>query len=399
MRDIAPAMPRRCRNQHWNIMSSAAETGARDRSEGRSGILPAHEIQTLIDTGALAASEPFVDGQIQPASLDLRLGRTAYRVRASFLPGPELSVTKRLEGLALHEFDLTAGAVLETGCVYIVPLLEELALDADTAAAANPKSSTGRLDVFTRVIADSAREFDQIERGYRGPLYAEISPRTFSVLVRTGSRLSQIRFRRGEPTHSDDLIRELHAREPLISSGEPNVDNGIALTVDLMGEGSRGPIGFRAKRHSGLVDVDKPGSCDVLDYWEPLWQRGELVLDPDQFYILASKEAVRVPPTHAAEMVPYNPLVGEFRVHYAGFFDPGFGHATGDGEGSRAVLEVRSHEVPFILEDGQIIGRLVYETLTETPEEVYGAGIGSNYQRQGLKLSKHFRAFDPKQWG
>ena len=379
-------------------MSSAAETGARDRSEGRSGILPAHEIQTLIDTGALAASEPLVDGQIQPASLDLRLGRTAYRVRASFLPGPELSVTKRLEGLALHEFDLTAGAVLETGCVYIVPLLEELALDADTAAAANPKSSTGRLDVFTRVIADSAREFDQIERGYRGPLYAEISPRTFSVLVRTGSRLSQIRFRRGEPTHSDDLIRELHAREPLISSGEPNVDNGIALTVDLMGEGSRGPIGFRAKRHSGLVDVDKPGSCDVLDYWEPLWQRGELVLDPDQFYILASKEAVRVPPTHAAEMVPYNPLVGEFRVHYAGFFDPGFGHATGDGEGSRAVLEVRSHEVPFILEDGQIIGRLVYETLTETPEEVYGAGIGSNYQRQGLKLSKHFRAFDPKQW-
>jgi len=380
-------------------MSSAAETGARDRSEGRSGILPAHEIQALIDTGALAASEPFVAGQIQPASLDLRLGRTAYRVRASFLPGPELSVTERLERLALHEFDLTAGAVLETGCVYIVPLLEELSLDADTAAAANPKSSTGRLDVFTRVIADSAREFDQIERGYRGPLYAEISPRTFSVLVRTGSRLSQIRFRRGEPTHSDDLIRELHALEPLISSGEPNVDNGIALTVDLMGEGSRGPIGFRAKRHSGLVDVDKPGSCDVLDYWEPLWQRGELVLDPDQFYILASKEAVRVPPTHAAEMVPYNPLVGEFRVHYAGFFDPGFGHATGDGEGSRAVLEVRSHEVPFILEDGQIIGRLVYETLTETPEEVYGAGIGSNYQRQGLKLSKHFRAFDPKQWG
>ena len=379
-------------------MSSVVETGAADRPQGRSGILPAHEIQALIDRGALQASEPFVEGQIQPASLDLRLGRTAYRVRASFLPGPELSVSKRLEGLALHEFDLSAGAVLETGCVYIVPLLEELALDEDTAAAANPKSSTGRLDVFTRVITDAAREFDQIERGYRGPLYAEISPRTFSVLVRTGTRLSQIRFRRGEPTHSDDLIRELHSREPLISSGDPNVDNGIALTVDLSGQTSKGPIGFRAKRHSGLIDVDQPGSCDVLDYWEPLWHRGELVLDPDQFYILASKEAVRVPPTHAAEMVPYNPLVGEFRVHYAGFFDPGFGHATGDGEGSRAVLEVRSHEVPFILEDGQIIGRLVYETLTETPDEVYGAGIGSNYQRQGLKLSKHFKAFDPKQW-
>ncbi|MGI9416008.1 MAG: 2'-deoxycytidine 5'-triphosphate deaminase [Hyphomicrobiales bacterium] len=380
-------------------MSSAAETGAVDGPEGRSGILPAHEIQALIDARALTAGEPFIDGQIQPASLDLRLGRVAYRVRASFLPGSGFSVTRRLEGLALHEIDLTAGAVLETGCVYIVPLLEELALDENIAAAANPKSSTGRLDVFTRVIADGAREFDKIERGYKGPLYAEISPRTFSVLVRTGSRLSQIRFRRGEPTHSDDLIRDLHAREPLISSGEPNIDNGIALTVDLLGEGSKGPIGFRAKRHSGLVDVDRPASCDVLDYWEPLWRRGELVLDPDQFYILASKEAVRVPPSHAAEMVPYNPLVGEFRVHYAGFFDPGFGHATGDGEGSRAVLEVRSHEVPFILEDGQIIGRLVYERLTETPEEVYGAGIGSNYQRQGLKLSKHFRPFDPKQWG
>lgn len=379
-------------------MSSGVETGATDRPQGRSGILPAHEIQGLIDRGALQASEAFVEGQIQPASLDLRLGRKAYRVRASFLPGPELSVSKRLEGLVLHEFDLSDGAVLETGCVYIVPLLEELALDDDTAAAANPKSSTGRLDVFTRVIADGAREFDQIERGYRGPLYAEISPRTFSILVRTGTRLSQIRFRRGEPTHSDDLIRDLHAREPLISSGEPNIDNGIALTVDLTGVASEGPIGFRAKRHSGLIDVDKPGSCDVLDYWEPLWHRGELVLDPDQFYILASKEAVHVPPTHAAEMVPYNPLVGEFRVHYAGFFDPGFGHATGDGEGSRAVLEVRSHEVPFILEDGQIIGRLVYESLTETPDEVYGAGIGSNYQRQGLKLSKHFKALDSKQW-
>ena len=191
-------------------MSSGVETGATDRPQGRSGILPAHEIQGLIDGGALKASETFVEGQIQPASLDLRLGRKAYRVRASFLPGPELSVSKRLEGFALHAFDLSEGAVLETGCVYIVPLLEVLALDDDTAAAANPKSSTGRLDVFTRVIADGAREFDQIERGYRGPLYAEISPRTFSVLVRTGTRLSQIRFRRGEPTHSDDLIRDLH---------------------------------------------------------------------------------------------------------------------------------------------------------------------------------------------
>jgi len=362
------------------------------------GVLPSQAIRAMIETGEIAADVAFVDEQVQPASLDLRLGRRAWRVRASFLARRGQTVAERLERFAMHEIDLAPGAVLETGCVYVVEIEERLNLPADVSVAANAKSSTGRLDLFTRLIVDGTPEFDRTDPGYAGPLHAEISPRTFSCLVRPGARLNQIRFRRGEPTHSDDLIRELHAREPLISSGEPNVDNGIALTVDLLGQTSKGPIGFRAKRHSGLIDVDKPGSCDVLDYWEPLWHRGELFLDPDQFYILASKEAVRVPPTHAAEMVPYNPLVGEFRVHYAGFFDPGFGHATGDGEGSRAVLAVRRHEVPFILEDGQIIGRLVYETLTETPEEVYGAGIGSNYQRQGLKLSKHFKAFDPKQW-
>ncbi len=360
----------------------------------RDGILPAHDIHAMIKRSAIAAPLEFAPDQVQPASLDLRLGTVAYRVRASFLPGPQQTMSERLRNLSLHEIDLANGAVLETGCVYIVPLLEALQLDDGLSAAANPKSSTGRLDVFTRVIADGAHEFDTIPAGYAGQLFAEISPRTFSVLVRTGSRLSQIRFRRGEPTHSDDLIRALHAREPLVSSGAPNIDNGIALSVDLTG-GADQPVGFRAKRHSGLIDVDRKGACDVLDFWEPIWKRGELVLDPDQFYILASKEAVRVPPTYAAEMVPFNPLVGEFRVHYAGFFDPGFGHASGNGEGSRAVLEVRSHEVPFILEDGQIIGRLVYEHLTETPDEVYGGGIGSNYQSQGLKLSKHFRPFDP----
>ncbi len=379
-------------------MAMAAEQTPQDNPSMRAGILPAHEISALIEHGAISAWPEVTPEQIQPASLDLRLGRVAYRVRASFLPGADIAVSDRLHNLALHEIDITNGAVLETGCVYIVPLLEELALDDNIAAAANPKSSTGRLDVFTRVITNGAREFDQIERGYKGPLFAEISPRTFSVLVRTGTRLSQIRFRRGEPTHSDDLIRELHAREPLISSGAPNIDNGIALTVDLRGDGSKRPVGFRAKRHSGLIDVDKPGAYSVIDFWEPLWCGGDLVLDPDQFYILASKEAVRVPPNYAAEMIPFNPLVGEFRVHYAGFFDPGFGHTTGGGEGSRAVLEVRSHEVPFIIEDGQIIGRLVYEQLTDTPQRVYGEGIGSNYQKQGLKLSKHFRDFDTADW-
>jgi dCTP deaminase len=283
--------------------------------------------------------------------------------------------------------------VLETGCVYIVPLLESLRLPSTISAAANPKSSTGRLDIFTRVIADQAQEFDKVPEGYHGPLFAEISPRTFPILVREGSRLSQIRFRSGHFQSHDAQIHALHEQEPLITSGPINIDGGLALSVDLRGMTGDGPVGFRAKRHSALVDVDKKDALEVLDYWEPIWQKESLILDPDQFYILASKEAVRVPPTHAAEMVPYNPLVGEFRVHYAGFFDPGFGHASGGGEGARAVLEVRSHEVPFILEDGQIIGRLVYEPLTEKPDKVYGQ-VGSNYQKQGLKLSKHFRTFD-----
>ena len=365
------------------------------KSSTPQGILPARLIGEYCATGHINPGRTLDDDQIQPASLDLRLGEWAYRVRASFLPGPKATVEQRLQSLVLHRINLSDGAVLETGCVYIVPLLESLKLPEGVSAAANPKSSTGRLDIFTRVIADYAQEFDKVPEAYEGPLYAEISPRTFSILARKGSRLSQIRFRAGASLASDDIIRALHANEGLISEGQVNIDNGLALTIDLSGTDKDNPVGFRAKRHSGLVDVDKKAGLEASDFWEPIWQRGSLVLDPDQFYILASKEAVRVPPTHAAEMVPFNPLVGEFRVHYAGFFDPGFGHSSGHGEGARAVLEVRSHEVPFILEDGQIIGRLVYEPLTEVPSQVYGQGIGSNYQRQGLKLSKHFRPYDP----
>jgi dCTP deaminase len=359
------------------------------------GILPAQAIRALISAGAIKLGEPLGERQLQPASLDLRLGATAYRVRASFLPGPSSTVAAKLDGLKLHAIDLDRpeGAVLETGCVYIVPLLESLALSDKVAASTNPKSSTGRLDVFTRVIADGVAAFDTVPRGYRGPLYAEICPLTFPVVARKGSTLSQIRFRVGNPVEDDAGLAALHAREMLVQGGSAIADiaGGVALTVDLGGDAS-GLIGYRAKRHTGLVDVDKPRSCAVADYWEPIRSptAGRLVLDPDQFYILASKEAVHVPPTHAAEMMPFNPLVGEFRVHYAGFMDPGFGHAAAGGAGARVVLEVRSHSVPFVLDDGQIIGRLVYERLTETPEKLYGSDLGSNYQAQGLKLSKHF---------
>lgn len=379
-------------------MSQAPKTAASEAGPlgvaAADGILPVQAIRVLISAGALKAAQPLDPGQIQPASVDLRLGPRAYRVRASFLPGPGGQVTSKLADLKLHEFDIENGAVLETGCVYVVPLLESLSLPQAIAASANPKSSTGRLDVFTRVIADGVSAFDLVPAGYRGPLYAEICPQTFPIVVRKGSKLTQLRFRHGDPRETDEGLQALHASQTLVSGAAARADihDGIALSVDLVGDAG-GLVGYRAKRHTGVVDVDAPGSCAIVDYWEPVKADAQrrLILDPDQFYILASKEAVHIPPTHAAEMMPFNPLVGEFRVHYAGFMDPGFGHSAAGGTGSRVVLEVRSHTVPFILEDGQIIGRLVYERMMEVPEMLYGRDLGSHYQAQGLKLSKHFR--------
>ncbi|WP_062016296.1 2'-deoxycytidine 5'-triphosphate deaminase [Aureimonas sp. AU4] len=357
------------------------------------GILPDREIARLHQSGAIASPRPLDPDQIQPASLDLRLGPKAYRVRASFLPGRGRTVAEKLERFSMHEIDLSTGAVLETGCVYVVPLLESLALPADLRAATNPKSSTGRLDIFTRVLTDGAPEFDKVAAGYRGPLFIEISPRTFPIVAREGSRLSQIRFRSGDAILSGDELAALHASERLTSAARPDISNmGIAVSIDLRGDES-GLVGYRGKRHTGVVDVDRRAAHDVLDYWEPIRRSGtgELVLDPDEFYILVSEEAVHVPPDYAAEMTPFDPLVGEFRVHYAGFFDPGFGHGRAGGTGSRAVLEVRSHDVPFILEHGQTVGRLVYEPMSARPDRLYGLDLASNYQAQGLKLSKHFR--------
>ncbi len=360
----------------------------------KSGILADGAINKLYGDGKLLAARELDGDQIQPASLDLRLGTKAYRIRASFLPGRGNKVTTKLDRFKLHELDLREGAILETGCVYLVPLLESLALPQDIEASANPKSSTGRLDIFTRVIVDGSQAFDRIPAGYNGPLYLEISPSTFPVVVRTGSRLSQIRFRKGSSVLDDDALLALHKAETLVATSEPNIHNGgIGLSIDLTGD-ENGLVGYRGKRHTGLIDVDKKAAHVVLDFWEPIHNRGsgDLVLDPDEFYILVSQEAVHVPPKYAAEMVPFDPLVGEFRVHYAGFFDPGFGHVHAGGSGARGVLEVRSHEVPFILEHGQLVGRLIYEHMMERPDQLYGTDLGSNYQAQGLKLSKHFKS-------
>jgi len=369
-------------------MSEILEEGGYGRFS--TGILPSHVLKKLIaGKREIAADEPFTDAQIQPASIDLRLGPVAYRVRASFLTGKSATVEEKLAQVFMHEIDLTQGAVLEAGCVYIVKLLERAEFSARIAGSANPKSSTGRIDVFTRLITDHGEAFDRVDAGYHGPLYAEISPQTFPILVRKGSRLNQLRIRHGSPQFSDTQLRRLHAEQPLVDC-EPDIDNGLGFSIDLKGSGR---IGWRAKRHTGLIDVDRPDILSPYDYWDSVEANsgGHLVLDPDEFYILASRERIAIPLDHAAEMVPFNPLVGEFRVHYAGFFDPGFGHAPGQPPSARAVLEVRSREVPFILEHGQIVGRLVFERLTDPPPEAYGDGLGSHYQRQGLKLSKHFR--------
>ena len=371
--------------------AEAKVTQETQTSLGAPGVLPVQQLKELIKSGALAAQGPITNAQLQPASIDLRLGTKAYRIRASFLPGPRRTVEDRLKDVVMHEIDLTNGAVLETGCVYLVPLMERTALPKTVSGLANPKSSTGRIDVFTRLITDRASSFDQVEAGYEGPLYAEISPKTFSVLVRAGSRLNQLRLRGQNAVLNDRELLALHEKVGLVD-GPVDIDMGIAVSVDLNGEPDTGFVGYRAKRHAGVIDVDKPGAYEASEFWEPIKARKDatLILDPDEFYILASREAVHVPPDYAAEMVPFNPLVGEFRVHYAGFFDPGFGHSAAGGSGSRAVLEVRSHDVPFIIEDGQVVGRLVYEPVTERPDFVYGTDIGSHYQRQGLKLSKHF---------
>ncbi len=354
------------------------------------GVLASQTIAAMIDRGEISASEPIPEPQIQPASLDLRLGPRAWRVRASFLPGKGRSVAERLAEFAMHEIDLTPGAVLEKGCVYVVPLMESLALPASVNAVANAKSSTGRLDLFTRLITDNGTEFDRIDAGYRGPLYAEISPRSFSVLARPGARLNQIRFRDGQAVLSDPELRALHEAEGLVN-GPATIDGGLGFSVDL-DRPEDALIGYRAKPHTGLIDLDKLAHYPVADFWEPVTASGgHIILDPGAFYILVSREAVHVPPDYAAEMAPYLAMVGEFRVHYAGFFDPGFGHAAAGGSGSRGVLEVRCHEAPFALEHGQVVGRLVYERMQARPEKLYGADLGSNYQGQGLKLSKHFK--------
>ena len=368
------------------------------------GLLPREKIELMARRKMIQAEVEIESEQFQPASLDLRLGARAYRVRASFLPGQDHGVEERLRALQGDDEAISLdgnGAVLERRCVYVIPLIEHLNLPDSISAVANPKSSTGRLDIFTRLITDKSDVFDRVKRGYDGRLYAEVSPRSFSVRVRKGSKLNQIRFRRlnsqqlGRTSFGieEKELRERHKGMLLVEPGLELRRNGLVLRVGLSAEPVDGVIGYRAQKHADSLDVDRVGAYHMADYWEPIRARPDkrLILDPDEFYILASRERLQIPPDLAAEMVPSDAAMGAFRVHYAGFFDPGFGASRDNLPGARAVLEVRSYEVPFFLEDGQMIGRLVYEKMAEPPQLLYGANAVSNYQGQGLKLSKHFR--------
>ncbi|MBV8893390.1 MAG: 2'-deoxycytidine 5'-triphosphate deaminase [Acidobacteria bacterium] len=362
------------------------------------GLLPSQLIRRLIEQSRISASPAIVEEQIQPASLDLRLGEIAHRVQASFLPGQLSTVEDRIRDLRMMRVDLTRAAILEKGCVYIVPLVESLELPADISARANPKSTTGRLDIFTRLITDYGAEFESVSSGYKGKLYAEIVPRTFTVAVRAGMRLNQLRFVRGKPVASDRAISALDEEKKLVYLDEHSpikaqVDRGLMVSVNLEAGEPSEVIAYRAKRNSPAIELDKIDYYSPDDFWDIRQQpkNKTLILDPGDFYILASKERVRVPPEYAAEMIPIDPSVGEFRIHYAGFFDPGFGYGVSDIKGTRAVLEVRAHEVPFLIEHRQVVGRLKYMRLLHRPDKIYGTDIGSSYQRQELTLSKQFR--------
>jgi dCTP deaminase len=364
-----------------------------------SGVLPAQWIKRLFERGQIGG-RPLDSRQIQPASLDLRLGKTAYKIHASFLPGRASSVHDGIQRLASYKIDLTNPQILTRGSVYLVEIEEALSLNNTISAIANPKSSTGRLDVFTRIIADQSDAFDIIPPAYNGRLWAEVSPRTFDVMVRRGTRLNQLRFRRrtsGQHPHStfrlsDRELEGVHKRTRLTDE-EPIIRQGLNLRVNLRADRDASIIAYQAKRYTGFIDMDRVNAYDVADFWTPIEpsKDGNLLLSPGEFYILASKEKLHIPSDYAAEMVAVDPVMGEFRVHYAGFFDPGFGRTAEEGPGSKAVLEVRTYDIPFFLEDGQTIGRLAFERLTEKPNAEYGDAMDSSYQGQRLKLSKHFR--------
>ncbi len=373
----------------------------------KSGVFSYQELKKALSEGVIRSDVPVEDGQIQPASIDLRLGPKAYRLVSSFLPEGH-GVLEKLHmpdmygsDLVMYEMDISRGGILEKGSVYLIPLLEELRLPRNVGGKANPKSTTGRLDIFTRVITDRNPRFDEIPPGYKGGLFLEVMPRSFTINVTEGLSLVQLRLRRGSCTLSDTSLKRLNREVRLLYDGEEHVANdrarianGVFMSVDLFGDPKSGIIGYKSKRNSHVVDLTKKNYYNIDDFWEPIFRndKGTLILEPEEFYILASKERIRIPAGFASEMVPYEAGSGELRTHYAGFFDPGFGYGRkGEVKGTKAVLEVRAHDVPFMIAHGQTFCKLFFEKMSDLPDKVYGPKIGSSYQYQTITLSKQFR--------
>jgi dCTP deaminase len=387
------------------VLPKGASPSAASRTEDFTGILPSQTIREMLQAEEIVGApfKPVEPDQVQPASIDLRLGDYAYPIGTSFLPGKDLGVLEKMRQLDpdvdRFKLDLRQGNALEKGRIYLIPLLESVNLRSELTAFSNPKSSTGRLDILTRLIADRATHFDQLEERYKGALYLEVAPRSFGVVVRTGTRQKQLRFSRargeGAKAITENAWNQLLDEGQIVDPVPKDRKRGVLpFTVDL--EGSRTDdelLGYRAKKYAQRIDLDKR-DYDPLDFWEPInfHKSSSLILEPDEFYILMTRESIAVPPDYAAEMMPYDTRAGEFRVHYAGFFDPGFGWDINAkrASGSRGVLEVRSHEVPFLLEHGQTVGWLKYERMAARPDILYGRDMASNYQGQGLKLSKQF---------
>jgi dCTP deaminase len=379
-----------------DLFSGAAQDQDKDL-QSLSGILPSQVIQRFVDAGKIiSTTHPISPKQIQPASLDLRLGRKAYEVQASFLPG-KFTIDKKIRDWFIREVSLDEPYVFNAGAVFVVPLIESLALPDDVYGKANPKSTTGRLDIFTRLITERGQEFESVPLGYCGALYLEVVSRTFPIVVRAGMRLTQLRFMQGRSDVTDNMLTKLSKKENLVYADdenplEPQISGGLRVSVDLQGNGST-VIAYKAKKNAPLIDLDNINYYDVGEFWDVIHgpRTKGLILEKGAFYILASWEKISVPPNYAAEMVPFDPSIGEFRIHYAGFFDPGFGYSLTGIKGTKAVLEVRAHEVPVVLEDRQLVGRLVYHKMAQEPAKVYGPSIGSSYQQQGLTLSKQFK--------
>ncbi|MBI29421.1 MAG: 2'-deoxycytidine 5'-triphosphate deaminase [Pelagibacteraceae bacterium] len=363
------------------------------KKEIKNGALAYQNYKFLIENNIINSNNRIPDESIQPASIDLRLGNFAYRVSSSFLTINK-TVEDRIKNFIIDKIDISQGHLFKKNQIYIVEVQESLNLDSKLSGKCNPKSSTGRLDILSRVISDYSSEYEVIKPGYKGKIYLEITSKTFNIVFTEGDKLSQLRLRKNNiVTTNDRELIGLHKLSPLLYNKnhkaiKPLINNGLKITAAVFNDDE--PIAYKAKKDSPEIFFNKLRFHNKKDYWVSInkTKKNSLIIEPNEFYILKSKEKIKISRNLAAEMIPYDSEIGEFRAHYAGFFDPGFGNEM---KGSHAVLEIKTYEVPFAVEDGQIIARLIFEKLAEEPTKIYGEGIKSNYQNQGLALSKHFR--------